>query len=427
MFICNYNKKNFRKGLRWLGIFIIFAHPFDIYRIETPAINISIFRVATLFLFALFLIYIKHEGIRLRKNLLVVWLLFVVGALFSYAISSNLSLALPELLRLSLLAGLVLVFSNIYQSKKEIRYTLSVLLLTITIYMAFAMYTYIYVFTTGGPMAELPLISFIPFEIAGSGHLFVTHPVARIGGVLVPRLALPNTSPPHLSITYTLFLLISFGFLTMSQGPRNRIKYSVFLVFSVFGLLATVSRSGLLAAVIGIFFMLTLLYLYGFLVKRQIAFLLVPIVCFAILLIIAAPMEPILNRLTTVGDSIQGHIKTRRQAIYLAFRNTRTALFGVGLNNYGMYFGTHSHSPYMTVLAERGIVGSLFYWPMFYVPIVLMVRELHHAASTHDKIIAITLTTAALSFTIGSLFYEFIYTYPIWFVLGLIFAQLNKG
>jgi FtsH-binding integral membrane protein len=134
-------------------------------------------------------------------------------------------------------------------------------------------------------------------------------------------------------------------------------------------------------------------------------------------------VRSVLARFSTGADTdLRGHVQTRLDALGIWVTDPKTFLFGVGFSNYSLYgSGIHSHSPYTTVLGERGLVGSLPFWAFYFGVSVWAGRRavLWRKLDPDRFSMLLGIFAATVGVLFGSIFYEYIHRNVVWILFAL--------
>lgn len=406
--------------LLYLAIFLM---PLDLYRVELP-VPLSLYRLVLVVLAVSvgFRLLLLRRAVR-RGALHGFVALFLVSTLMAFIRADDLAQGSGVLLNITAGITLVLVSYHVLDSRRRLRRAAFWLLASHLITLLFAVFTWGQFALLGVVVGQLPLAGILPVPLADPGHLATETVAAGF-----PRLALPYTSPPALSLALAISILIGFGFRLFGTAGTRRdgqpsvpaLSLAVLLVL----LLGTISRSGWIAFVAGLVWMVVVQQRVQL---RHIAYAALGASLLAVVVAVLFPTEAITDRLQFT-EGTRKHLETRLEALSIFGRNLETMLLGVGLNSYQEYSasgGPHSHSPFTTVLAERGVVGWLGFWPLYF---YMWFGTWWRSTNEHDeswRSAKSGLSAAMLAILVGSVLYEFILINHAWLAVGFAAAAVG--
>jgi hypothetical protein len=422
-----------RKYLVIIACLMIFLTPLDAYRIEFPIFNLSLFRIFVIVLSIAYFFYFLGIKMKIQKSIMYPFLFLQIISLFLSLLLARYNDRLFTIFEKTIMGILIcFIFINIFKEKKDFYQATKYFILSYFFYFFFAIYTY-YMGFLNKKVTELPFVnifklSFVPLERLKGGRLYI----GSSGNL--QRLSLPTGSPPRLSMFLLIGAIILFSLWIYNYFFQNNIikrkKANIYLVSSIIVsimIFLTMSRAGWLT----LFFSLLFLYFlwqerkYALINKMPKVLFLLFIVLFAISLSninFSVPFERVLE--TT--SSLEGHLYTRINALTIWSENLKTLFLGVGLSNFQYYGGAHSHSAYTTVLAERGIIGSIIYWPFYFFSLFYLYKS-SKKNKKDIRWLAYKRAFCGVMFVIlfGSFLYEFIDEVQIWISLGLVSAIVS--
>lgn len=420
-------------NVEYIAYLTIFLVPLDPYRVSFTFVNLSLFRLSLIVLMLNFIFKVLFGKVKIYKNRMYP---FLVLHLFSTILALGMGnyATRTQTVFFITLTGIAMniIFYNIFDSKQKLYKAVSAFLASYAIYVFFAIYTYYSFVILGTERIGFPFTNLIPFDIVpgiAGGRLFV----GSTG--IFPRLHLPIGSPPRLSMILALGVIFLLGLILYnirSKGSRKiLLTYVSFALVLTAMVVLTMARSGWLALAGGLALLIFLWkseLLYHHVFSKLLLGFCVIIILVMVAIVLAGPSQIIIERVTS-GTGVMRHIETRLEALTIWYTNLKTMLFGVGLSNYQFYSysgGVHSHSAYTTVLAERGLIGSLMYWPLYFFPFLFLC--LSDTARSHEyKWQSYKRALAAALFVVifGSLFYEFMQERNMWVVIGLAGAAVG--
>ena len=408
--------------------------PLNVYRAELPLVNLSGFRILLIVLIISYVFSMLARGGKIRKNPMYLFLsLHLFSTLLALGVGEFTSRT--GTIFLTTVAGLALcfVFGNILDNKEKLYRAIHVFLTSYLIYVFFAVYTY-YIGYIGGKVVDIPFRDLLPFKMPPPGHLEGGRMFVATTGAL-QRLSLPTGSPPRLSIFLAAGVVLLMGLalyaITNQRSGRRWIPYVLFASILTIMTYLTMARTGWIALIGGLL-ILTYLWKSKLLFYRlSIKFLFITVVTlFLIALIVIVIPLPILvpiERVTTTLEGLERHWVTRLEALSIFYTDIKTAFIGVGLSNYQLYArGIHSHSAFTTVLAERGLIGSLLYWLLYFYSFLFLYRS----AKRNDKdpkwqSYKRAIVAALFVVIFGSLLYEFLHEVQVWIIIALATAMVG--
>ena len=397
-----------------LGFAAILFFPLEIYRISFPFINLSLFRICLLAMFALFIcrLFMVQKLAKSSLNIGLYLLLLAIFGSISHAIVAGetdfsfLSYALNQLF------GVLLIFTfyNLYRTEKDTGKLLHYYLLSMSIFVFFFVYYYYSYFIQGVHITTLPFTDLLPLNLIESTLYSGT-------AAGFPRLSLPINNPPHISQTIAIAIIILIGYFVYCRMNRLGIIISLVLLYLV--MFSTVSRSGIFA----LFITIGLIILLTLSMDKQRAYFLIKlhVVLFVILLFIYFVMDVRdmvnLTRLVSLDLVESRHFAIRMEGLEYIFSDIGVFLFGIGFRQTGVLMtetNAHLHSSYLTVFLERGLIGFLM---TFYIYILVLVRLIRLYFSQKDML-SFILLNSFICLLIGNLFYEFMHILPAWILLA---------
>lgn len=411
--------------LKQIGYIMILTHSLEPYSIEFPVFNITIFRLFFLMLVILFAFRILVTKKIIKTNIYIflifigvstVFSLFWNGVLKNHAYSITLNTFMGLLL--------IFIFINIYDNEKDIlkliKYYLFSFVFNIILYIHIIFSYYI----NGESIynKSLPLINKIPLNL-------IYRELATTTSNGIPRVGLFYLNPTHLSIALSVAIVLGFYIY-----KKNTDKFKPLLILNLsvlfIMLLNTQSRSGIFAFFITLFFIFFLILIRKS--KIFVKYLKYFTISFPVLIILILASVYYLDfsdilKLRIFSADILGsrHYLMRIEALKVWTSNINNFLFGVGLSNSSGFTDittSHFHSPYFTVLAERGITGFILIFSFYF---YLFISLLNKFLLKGKGIIFLASIFAIL---VGFLFYEFIYIIPTWILLSMISVYfVNRG
>jgi hypothetical protein len=417
---------------RWFIWGSVFWAPMDIYRIELSPINFSPYR---LFLLAAIVSWVMRSLLQLRelrfhRRFLTLFGLYALSTIAWAFFTRYDVVGIGEIVNIASGIMLILLFYAVLDSRDDWQRTVKIFIWSGAWILAGLGYTYILYFSTGRLVRDIPFRAAIPLELSDSGHLAQGH---NVWGV--PRLSLPFSSPPHLAGLIVALLSIVAAQLLFNRYSRRKRRWLLAYAGLLFGaLILTFARSGWLGLAGGILVLVTKVFHSKnrrFLRRIFLLFL----ISFSLLggIIFLTPervTESLMSRFSLGPETDLGrHWETRLRALDIWSNGLGTMLFGVGMSNFLVYGqGVHSHSPYTTVLAERGLVGSVFFWMFYFGSSWWVLRRsisLWRRRDYEGYSMVFGVFAATVGVLFGSLFYEYIHRNVVWILFALAAATIR--
>lgn len=420
-----------KASLQLLSCFLILSLPIDRYIVNISGIpfGLSIFRILAIASVLVFLIrYFQNKVPVYRSPIYFYGILFLIGLMLSM-LRAEFSERTLTIIRISITGfGIMILFSNVFTSWEGIKKAIYSLIGTTGFYIFFAFYTYYQGFR-GAKVQQLPFIDIIPLNFQASPHL--------AGGKLfisevgqLQRLSLPTGSPPRLSIFLSInaILILSiffYHYLYLEYQGRGVLAFwsGLFFIASAMVFL-TMARTGALAFISGLFFYFLLLR-KDLPLRKVIILLMIFLIIVGIVIISVDQVQVIVYRLTS-STNLSRHWETRMEALSLWTENVQNLLLGIGLSDYEQFYGVHSHSAYTTSLAERGILGFVMYWMLFFYIFLYLLRATVLIIDHKEHFYIISgLLASVFVILLGSLLYEFMHEFTIWITFGVAGAAVG--
>lgn len=325
------------------------------YRINIIGLDMNMDRLIIMVsLVVAFLIFI--QGQNRIKNIQLILFAYLIIVLLNNFIIGNIQL-------MSIYVALLLFFLSSDLLKEEsYSKALAFSFIGLTVW---TLYSVIFFFSTGAALMEVPfanlLPSFIETKLEHAEKISASYSI-------FPRISFPYASPPQLSAVAGLFFLFFFYQLQIRNIETNSlpISFSLFGIIASLGIIiATISRTGLLVVVAGLF----IYYLFSLNLKLKVRSLLMTFFYASIFLILSVVVlnyfsnnlivNAITSRFTNSYDfsalNPYSHLNIRLMGIeYFIRMNLFEKLFGIGYLNFEVL---HFHSSLLTALIELGIIG----------------------------------------------------------------------
>ena len=234
---------------------------------------------------------------------------------------------------------------------------------------------------------------------------------------LFPRLALPWSTPPHLSLVLAIY---SLYFLKRFFETKSKLNF-IFLLSSVFFMLTTISRSG-----IAPFLLISFIY-YNIssnthLIKNTFKLtIFFALFLFCLKIFNDDLFQLLFNRffVGSLENMTEGHTSARIFGINQFIEGSVFEMFfGVGIGN---FVNIHAHMTTLTFLVEIGIIGvSLFMF--LFIQRAIICYKFYKKFPNNSKEHIFELMLLMLVF-IAMLLYEFTYLTPVYLFWGMATAR----
>ena len=400
--------------------FWVLLLPFAAYSISVGLVNISLDRVLGIIMIISFLYYLLFIG-KIRNDLFII--LYILNIL--YLLFNRLLLG-PHLHNLFPMAlyNLVMSFIVYYwicSNFKNIRHTINVFLPLFIIHITFTFYTLYQWISNNNYALTLPFSHNLHF-LSKTEMFHLT--VLSEGISIIPRVSLPYGTPPWLSIIMACFTII-FIYMIINYKPQNNKKppkvLYLSLILSLITTLLTMSRSGLLSLLIGgIYFISSLGILKKSYIVKSVFWIIIIVLIGTLYLTNHTVIAKVFSDrfLDFTQQSSQGHLDARYSG-YHAFMGASliNKLFGIGVGNIP---GLHYHMTYLSVLVEKGIVGFILHFGIYFIALKKLIFIKDTKINFGDIILKKFAISILITLLVGHLLYEFNYLPLIWVFLGVV-------
>ncbi len=277
------------------------------------------------------------------------------------------------------------------------------------------------------------------FRISG-----VVGSIWNVGGKEVLRptslLSDPNDAAGFFSVCILILICLLVYFIYRRRSKLAVMAGIVLLLTSIIFVL-DFSRSGILGLAAGLIFLIFSLQRNPKLKKIATKLMIVGTIGVAVMLVVfPTPIEVFKERFLNTQN-----YETSTDSSRVAFAKGAVETFkkypltGVGVGNFEEYFITeidssygaaHTHSAYLTFLAETGIIGFVANVAWMVLVIWFSVKALLSIQKENDTqkyVLMAGLTAGYIAITIGNIFYGYYPLYWIWLYTGLVvgYAILN--
>jgi len=360
--------------------------------------------------------------LRISPSFLYLFLFFFFVIISTLLASHNTRTAFSEIAALSIGGIIIFFLPQAIDNPKRLFLAINALLAGGWIIVAFAVYQYISWFTHSNMVGRAFVI---PFSDMFHMRERLLIPTGFTGPLF--RLTLPFGSSTHLSACIASLLPVAIGWsLKPRKGERaRRLFLGLFCAIMLLLLLGTYSRGAWLAFLAGL---LTIIkYQKKVLLKKFVWYAIFSLLLSMIFLSIVwepALVQTLASRLDLQATQRSNlvHLETRLDAINMFLSNP---LVGVGWGNYQFLTGRlHSHSSYLTIIAEGGIIGFAL-WMLFCASLVthgVCAVRLSQPGSPL-KYVNLGLLASLISTLVGNLFQQYHYATFVWVISGLVIAS----
>jgi len=237
----------------------------------------------------------------------------------------------------------------------------------------------------------------------------------------------PNDFAINIAINFPLCLAFFFW----TKGILKKLLWGVALLFLMYGVVATYSRSGLIAMV-----MCLLICLWEFGIKGKRPQLIVA----AILVVMAgaafalttpkyiARIQTLVEGGEVEGSGDNGSLEARRELLMQSIRTTfKYPIFGVGPGNFQAYTRSWhvTHNTYTQLSSETGFPGLALFLAILFLTF-RSIRAIRKTASYRDdpqiRLFASALNAGVGAYIVGALFASTAYTLFPYFVVAYVSA-----
>lgn len=232
----------------------------------------------------------------------------------------------------------------------------------------------------------------------------------RISGIVGGIFSNPNDLALHL----VTMVPIAIGLLVSSRNPLKKVIYLICGITLVLGIIVTLSRSGFIAFVCSIFFLIWKLAPRGRIIFAALGLLLI------VTIVGVAPSAFRSRIATTKDESAIARFDDLKRSVYLMVRHP---LLGVGMGNYILYSNSAkaTHNAYTQVGAEMGIAAAVIYLLFVIAPLKPLRRIELENVNVKKKprfyYLAIALQASLIGYMVASFFASVAY---LWYVYYLV-------
>jgi len=412
--------------LKKMGMLIILTAPFDIFTIKMPIINISIYRISAVILILFFLFRIFRRG-EIKKSYIYLFLPMIVISSFIGLINSIDPVLNNDVFFSDVMGVLIIfIFINIYKYE-DISFLLDSYLYSLIPVVFFNAYIYYVYFFQGKMLKGISVFNIYNFEISDSVLRRWT-----ISGM--PRASMPFSSPPLLGLAISIGIIIIFFKLNSKIKIKLYIWYYLFLILLVIVFFCTMSRSIIVALCITF---LTMIFLERIKIKKIrtknvykvrwrylfILFLLTLLIFYFLLPSNVGPK--LLSRL--IQSNFESLSKERHYLVLLDgtilwTENIKNFLIGIGTGSSIYYTGKHTFfgpnffNSYFTILVERGILGFIGFYSIYF----LIIKRLYRNYKTKGDFISKVMFFIMIDMFVSFVFYDMRAMIPAWIMIAIM-------
>jgi O-antigen ligase len=335
-----------RKITYYFLIFFIFSLPWQAF-VFIPGVG-SISRLLGIILLVTVLLYIVlNKKFKEANVLIIVSILFFIWGLFSYLWSINQIATLSRFITNIQLLAIVWIIWELCETRDEYSILLQAFILGLFISIGDMIYTYMY--QTGSS-----------YRISAGGF-----------------------NPNRIAVYLAFGIPISWYLVLTKRTTLLTYINIIYIPLSIFSILLTASRTGLVVGIIGLSIIpLTFFYLRS---SQRIIFLLLSIVCIIFVLVfqsdIMTRLQRNVDRLATTTESVQEGQFSYRGVIWkvgiqkfkerpLHGYGSRSSRFVIGEELVSGRDEFATHSAYVAILLDTGIIGMLLFILIFLAMII---------------------------------------------------------
>jgi len=412
-----------------LGVILILASPLDMFYIGNPVINISLYRT-TLIILSLFFLIRLFWTMKIKKSNIYIFIYINIFFITLAWINSKIPIQTKSIF-LNELMGLMLlfIFINIYEHS-DVNLLIDTYLVSLIIPILFSGFVYCKFIMTGKMIEKITIFNNYTYVF---DEWLINR--ATIGSVMIPRLSLPYASPPHLGLTISIGIIIMLMVIIYSQ-KKLKLSYYLYFIVLLIIFLGTMARSIFLSLSIVIFLILffskkknkknifnwkvlvillvIFIVVYNFIIPEQVKTMFIKKVL---------SISAILNY-----NSLNRHLLVRLEGLHLLIKSGKNFLIGIGMGGSKFIEGRLTYLPphflcsYITVLAERGILGFISIFSFF----LLILKELYTRNKITQNLNDKTLFFIMCNILIAFLFYELRLILTTWISLSIMCVSVQK-
>lgn len=418
-----------RNIFKKLGVILILAAPLDMFYIRNPVINISLYRT-TLIILSLFFLIRLFWTMKIKKSNKYVFIYINIFFLIFAWVNSKVPIQTKSIFLNELMGMMLLfIFINIYEHS-DINLLMNTYLVSLIVPIFFSGFVYYKFIMTGKMIEKITIFSSHTYEF---DEMFINR--ASIGSAMIPRLSIPYASPPHLGLTISIGIIIMLIKIIYSR-KKLKLNYYLYFIVLLIIFLGTMARSIFLSLSIVIFL---ILFFFKKKNKKNIfnwKVLIILLIIFIVIynFIIPEQVKTMLIKkvlsLSSVLDynSANRHLLLRLEGLNLWLENSESFLVGRGMGAAEFiegkltYLAPYFFSPYLTALVERGILGFIVIFSIFF----LILKELYIknkiTQNLNDKILFFIMCNILIAF----IFYELRLILTTWISLSIMCVSLQK-
>lgn len=412
--------------LKKIGILIIITAPFDIFTIKMPIINISIYRISAVILILFFLFRIFRRG-EIKKSYIYLFLPMIVISSFIGLINSIDPILNNDVFFSDVMGVLIIfIFINIYKYD-DIVFLLDSYLYSLIPVVFFNAYIYYVYFFQGKILKGISIFNIYNFEIGDSALSRWT-----ISGM--PRASMPFASPPYLGLAVSIGVIILFFKLNSKVKVKLRFWYFLFLILLIMLFFCTMSRSVVISLSITFIIMFFLekinikkirtKNIYKVKWGHLIILFLLTLLIFYFLLPsnISSKLLSRLMKSNITNLANERHYLVLLDGIILWTKNIKNFLIGIGTGSSIYYTGQHTFfgpnffNSYFTILVERGILGFIGFYSIYF----LIIKRLYRNYKMRSDFTSKVMFFIMIDMFISIVFYDMRTMIPFWIMIAIM-------
>lgn len=390
----------------------------DILRFTTEFI--SPFRIFMIFTIIIFAIYLLKFGKIVKGRYLFFVLIIASGALLSYITSLNKPWAKSSMINDFLGIFIILIIMNVFDID-DFQLIFKSIVYSQIVTIILSIYTYVEYLSRGKIITKISIFNILTAELSED---YIRRTL--ISGM--PRLSLPYSTPPHLSIVMVIVITI----LLFQNGLfKRRVKGVLFIVFSII-LFLTYSRTAIVAVSIAY-----ILYWFKNLGNKQ--YNLKKLITYFIAFVSIIPtilyfiervdiLEKFIVRFAINNIMSDRHFLVPLDGLILWLSDLKFFFIGIGsgssfyLEGQHTFFPPHFLNSFVTIVVERGILGLLMLFELF----LLFKKSFKNISNKYLNINAKLISFLYMTIFTSFLFYEARQNIIVWIIISLMLFVDNR-
>lgn len=417
-----------RRAITMFDMIVLFAVfiPLQRFRIGPQSLFLRPTELPVIFLSGLWIanrVVSKDIG---KKTVPWEYLILAVFIAFSFLSCTKAVYPHISVYRTTILSYLIFfsfLMSDVIRDRKEFFSIIKVLLLVTAVASVIAV-----------AQALIPVMS--PFYSVG--------PATAVGAIKLYRASSGWDNPNYFALFISLVLPITISMLLSREFPNEKRFLKNILVLQIIGLIASLSRNGILTSIAVLMFLLIRYrkYFTTFIIIASTALIVLSIWTFRFNLYQRAPwayafsLRVPIERVERYPELILGHRLDAWRANIAMFR--KNPVLGVGPymagENFPRYRSPRSlfsagylepHSEYISLLSERGIIGFLLFMAFFISLLRRSIRASYSAPDGQMRAVLAGIAGSLFGYAVASTTEATLTQTTFWFIIGLLFAALN--